>query len=93
VAAPRAARRLRRIEGVLTAIELRARSWGPFSTDMDGNGAPGLQVALQPQFSVLFGWYLSAMESFVCLTWLVFGKGKTRRVVLNFASRFQGWSR
>lgn len=84
---------LRRIENVLGSIELRARSWGAFSSDTDGQGSLGIQTALKPQFALLFNWYLSAMESFIAMSWLVYGKGKTREVVVDFMRRFQGWNK
>ena len=86
-------RELRRMESILMTLEMQARSAGNFPSNPDGQGAPALHAAMQQQFSSLFNWYLSAMESFVSMSWVVFGKAKTRDVVLDFMRRFQPWSK
>jgi hypothetical protein len=70
---------LRHMERALGVLDAQVRANAPV-------------YAMRPQFSTLYWWYVSAMESYIAMSWGAFGKDKTREVILDFANRFRHWA-
>ena len=43
---------------------------------------------MQPNFSALFNWHLSLMESFYALVWIFYGTAKKDETIQDFQRRF-----
>lgn len=68
-------RELRQIEQLIGSIERQARSKASFAI-------------MEPAFSKMFNWYLSALESFFAITHAAFGYAKARDAIADFTRRF-----
>ncbi len=68
-------RELRHLEQVIARIEGQARAKAPFDS-------------MNPNFSAMFNWYLSALESFFAITVASAGPAKTREAIADFTRRF-----
>jgi hypothetical protein len=71
-------RELARIQTVLGHLEGQVRVNAP-------------AAAMKPQFSAMFNWYVSAMESFFAMTNAMFGRSMKDQTIDDFNRRFTSY--
>ena len=72
-------RDLNHIQHALNALERRVKT-----------NTPGVQLV--SEFTLLYNWCVSLMESLFAMTWATYDKAKTEKVIKDFENKFKAFT-